>query len=95
MSDVPLYTIDEVLELADPLVQSDVAHLIGRVHARGDSLAVYENRDMGHPELGHLYFLSYGSPASQIKQGTAPEVLPDIGGIIGWRYWLKGVCKPS
>lgn len=60
---------------------------------RGDGIAVYENHDLGHPELGHRKFMSYGSSAAQLETDTPPERLPDIGGAINWRYQLVGVYR--
>lgn len=60
---------------------------------RGDGVAVYENHDLGHPELGHRKFLSYGSADAQLETDEPPERLPDIGGAINWRYQLVGVYR--
>lgn len=58
--------------------------------ARGDGAAVYENHDLGHPDLGDLRIVSFGSPAALIETDTPPERLPDIGSAINWRYTLIG-----
>ena len=55
---------------------------------RGDGVAVYENVDLGHPELGHLQFVSFGSPEAMLP-GEPPSLMPDIGTAINWRYTLK------
>lgn len=61
---------------------------------RGDGIAVYENQDMGHPELGDKRFVSYGSAAAQLETDTPPGTLPDgIGGTVNWRYQLKGMYR--
>lgn len=61
---------------------------------RGDGIAVYQNQDMGHPELGDLRFVSYSSNAAQLEMDTPPAVLPDgIGGGVNWRYILKGTYR--
>lgn len=60
---------------------------------RGDGIAVYENQDLGHPEIGDKQFASYGSPAAQLEVETPPERMPDIGGRINWRYTLFGTYK--
>ena len=39
---------------------------------QGDSIAIYENHDLGHPLLGHKIFLSFGSPEAQIEGDTLP-----------------------
>jgi hypothetical protein len=64
--------------------------LADRWLARGDSAAVYENRDLGHPDVGACQIVSYGSPAAQLETELPPERLPDIGGRINWRYTLVG-----
>jgi hypothetical protein len=64
---------------------------------RGDGVAVYENHDLGHPELGHKIFLSYGSPAAQITMDTPPGPCPvdlgRLGGRMHWRYRLVGTYR--
>lgn len=96
--------------------------------ARGDGIAVYENHDMGHPNLGEKRVVSYGGPDAQLEPSTQtcaacgvklgwnaqegeyvhgrrdvndmheiaplpPKTLPDIGGLIGWRYQLIGIYR--
>lgn len=74
-------------------------HAVGLINGwidRGDGLAIYRNEDLGHPLLGHLQFVSFGSPAAQLEVLTAeelPERLPDIGGRINWRYCLIGYLR--
>lgn len=58
--------------------------------ARGDGIAVYENQELGNPDLGHRKFVSFGSPAAQLETANPPERLPDIGNTINWRYRLVG-----
>lgn len=60
---------------------------------RGDGLAIYENHDLGHPELGHIKIVSYGSQTALLETGTPPERLPDIGVDINWRYQLIGTYR--
>lgn len=60
---------------------------------RGDGAAIYENHDLGHPDIGHVQIVSYGSAAAQIETVEAPERMPDIGNRINWRYTLIGVYK--
>lgn len=67
--------------------------ILNRWLDRGDGIAIYENQDLGHPELGHVQFLSYGSPAAQLETEEPPVRLPDIGGAINWRYQLVGVYR--
>ena len=56
--------------------------------ARGDKCAVYKNMEIGHPEAGHVKFVSYGSKDAQLEVAEPPKTLPDIGGDINWRYQL-------
>lgn len=62
---------------------------------RGDGVAVYRNADLGHPEIGHLQFVSYGSKDAQIESDEPPQKMPDIGGAINWRYQLHATVKRS
>lgn len=52
----------------------------------------YQNRDMGHPQLGHLQFLHCG-PGNTFK--TPPNRMPDTARSLGWRYLLVGVVNLS
>jgi hypothetical protein len=60
---------------------------------RGDGIAVYQNQDLGHPEIGDKQFVSFGSDAAQLEVSEPPVQLPDIGGRINWRYVLIGTYK--
>lgn len=66
---------------------------------RGDSVLVYENRDLGHPGLGHVVFISFGSAEAQIERtefATPPEFLPNglpATNYVGWRYVLQGIYQ--
>jgi hypothetical protein len=84
----PLQVLAEVA-LLDP----DQQEIVGRWLARGDGIAVYRNEDLGHPEIGHLQFLSFGSHEAQLETDTPPERLPDIGSRINWRYRLAGTYR--
>lgn len=53
----------------------------------GKGVAVYENMDLGHPELGHRQYLT----VTTFKDGVAPQTLPDFPDRINWRYQLVGV----
>lgn len=46
-------------------------------------IAVYENKDLGHSEIGHKQFLFIGPTCTY---QSAPERLPDFNGAINWRY---------
>lgn len=84
-----------------------VLALFDRAAKRGDGVAVYENHDLGHPEVGERQYVTYGSTAAQLetRRGTYPSSqshqygddiiplqLPDIGGRINWRYRLVAVA---
>lgn len=60
---------------------------------RGDGMAIYENQDIGHLQLGHRQFVSFGSTAAQLESDEPPQRLPDIGNRINWRYQLIGFIK--
>lgn len=62
--------------------------LLNRWLGRGDGVAVYENHELGHPEMGLCQITSYGSQAAQIEAPEPPAILPDIGHRINWRYVL-------
>lgn len=66
---------------------------INRWLGRGDGAAVYTNEDFGHPDLGQIQIVSFGSGAAQLEMDVPPETLPDIGGVINWRYRLSGVYR--
>lgn len=68
---------------------------ISRWAADGKGAAIYRNEDMGHPELGRLNVVSYGTPTAQLETASPPQRLPDIGGQINWRYCLLGICPPE
>jgi hypothetical protein len=79
--------------------EADIAWALDLVqckwHVRGDSAAVYENHDLGSGLLGDVRVVSYGSEAAQIEDAEPPVRMPDIGGMIGWRYQLIGICPPA
>lgn len=88
---------------------ADVLALYDRSLQRGDGVVVYENHDLGHPELGERQYVSYGGQASQLETrgdqpagqfylaatgDSIPTTLPDIGGRINWRYQLVAIAPP-
>lgn len=84
--------IHTALTYLDEVVRLSASRLFLDWTDRGDGIAVYENSELGHPELGHRVAVSYGSPAAQIE-GDLPTTLPDgllrgITGGINWRYTL-------
>lgn len=87
--EVDVYT---ALTFLDEQIRFSASKLFLDWTDRGDGVAVYENQELGHPELGHRVAVSYGSPAAQIE-GDLPTTLPDglmkdITGGINWRYGL-------
>lgn len=75
----------------------EVFALVDRWLARGDGAAVYENHDLGHPEMGAPKIVSYGSPAAQLETDELPERLPDglPAGAINWRYQLIATYREA
>lgn len=65
--------------------------LINRWVSRGDGVAVYENLDLSHYELGKAQLVSFGSGESMLPGPVPPVQMPDIGNAINWRYRLVGV----
>jgi hypothetical protein len=70
-------------------------HLFRRWFDRGDGVAVYENQDLGHPDVGQKQFASFGSAMAQLEVEIPPERLPDIGDAINWRFILVGWHRPD
>jgi len=60
---------------------------------RGDGIAVYENQEIGHPNMGDRQFVSYGSKAAQLETNDPPLRLPDIGNAINRGFDLVGVYR--
>lgn len=94
------YTPEQILELLRESSQGDeqwvqlASEKFNAILLRGDRIAVYQNMELGHPELGHRQYISYGSTVSAL--GTVdppPERLPDWPGQINWRYQLQGVLE--
>lgn len=91
-------TVDEIGERiarhadGDRAEEDRIREIINRWISRGDGVAVYENQDFGHPDLGVQSFASYGSEASQFP-GDPPGRLPDFQGHINWRYGLVALYR--
>lgn len=83
----------DFLLLADDEIKDSLGALLDRAHKRGDGVAAYENKAMNSHTLGHIKFVSYGSPEAQIP-GTPTTRMPDIGKDINHRYVLIGLCPP-
>lgn len=85
-------TRDDMLKLlADEGMESAVP-TINKWLARGDGAAVYENHDLGHPEIGHKQIVSFGSESAQLETDEPPKTLPDMA-TINWRYQLVGTYR--
>lgn len=98
---IPEWTLDELFAFAavqdfDDVALAKLRRMVDTIGMRGlgNSIAVYQNMDMGHPDLGMAQFVTVGPhPDNQIVldadggQG-APTKMPDIGNAINWRYQL-------
>lgn len=81
-------------ELREALLEIGAVEQVNGWLARGDGIAVYENHDFGHPDLGHRRYVSYGSAQAQIEKDVPPEQMPDLAGHSpNWRYRLVGVYR--
>lgn len=87
------FTARRLARVIQELYGPDVIRQVNRWLARGDGVAVYQNQDLGHPDLGQLQLASYGSPAAQLETGEPPQVLPDMAGRVNWRYQLTGTYR--
>lgn len=67
--------------------------LMNRWLSRGDGIAVYRNQALDSQDRGARRFLSFGSPAAQLESAEPPVRMPDIGGVIGWKYVLVGTYR--
>ncbi len=91
----------------DPEYAEQVGALFDRATARGDGVAVYENADLGHSQIGERQVVTFGGPEAQLERcrmaddgrderadyNLLPVRLPDIGGAINWRYRLIEVAQ--
>lgn len=80
------------LEDDDPAITITLQHMDVWV-GRGGGAAIYENADLGHPDLGQIQIVSFGSAEAQIETEEPPEWMPDIGTAINWRYTLVGTYR--
>jgi hypothetical protein len=88
-----LEEVFDMLEGDDPDFIDRSTKIIQGWIERGDGVAVYENQDLGSPDVGHKQFVSFGSEKAQLPGDIPPDRLPDIGGAINFRYWLKGFYR--
>lgn len=79
-----------LLDVGDDINATDHAQqAFNRWVARGDGIAVYQNVDLAHSEVGHRKFVSFGGPDAQIP-GEPPEAFPvSVSG--HWAYRLEAV----
>lgn len=85
---------DDYLALIAELPAVELNRILPMWFERGDGVALYQNNDLSHPELGDVVVVSYGSGAAQLEVTDKPPWrLPDglRGGQINWRYTLQGV----
>lgn len=73
---------------AEKLLEGQMAEWLGR----GAGIAVYCNEDLGHPQLGHYRYFSFGDDQAQFH-GEPPVQLPDFPSEINWRYQLAGTYR--
>ena len=71
----------------------DITGQVNRWLERGDGVAVYENQDLGHPEVGWPRLASYGGPEAMLVTDEPPQRLPDTPKHINWRYQLVAVYR--
>lgn len=89
MVEIRVFTKDEI----EHHLELEYRETVNLWLERGDGIAVYENVEIGHPQAGHMKFVSYGSTAAQLETEEPPVRLPDIGGDINWRYHLIGTYR--
>lgn len=90
-------TYDEFEELLVSLDADNIEEVrqsLQRWFAEGKGVAVYENHDLGHWNLGHKRFFSYGTPTATFPDDP-PERLPDFPTEINWRYMLAYMYSPA
>lgn len=86
----PVLTAAQLLTIADESIHEQLRALV----ATGRHVAVYENHDLGHYELGRLVFLTYGGDDSTFAEppACAPDS-PQYG--LGWRYLPVAIYTAS
>jgi hypothetical protein len=94
MSKPKSLTATSLVELIDAWYEEphDVKRRVeGFLQAGSEGIAVYENVDLGHPNLGDKVILPFGpdNTITGYPPDCCPVELPD--GRMSWRYWLHGV----
>jgi hypothetical protein len=84
------WTVDQLVEefAADP---ERAARLV-EFHAAGKMILVYENHDLGHPEMGHTIAVTWYEDELPPVDKSCPYELP--AGLMHWRYYPKAVVRP-
>lgn len=83
------------LTLAEADADEEVLAKLQDFLKAGHFIGVYENQDLGHPELGHKKFWAGGNGFTVPSPDRFPKCLPDTQTEINWRYWLQGVVLPE
>lgn len=85
--------LNGLLALADPETHATLQRIVSRAHARGDGIAVYENKSFDHSQGGRRVFMTFGSKDAQIESAEPPDKMPDAGIVTSpWAYLLVGYC---
>jgi hypothetical protein len=66
---------------------------INRWLERGDGAAIFENHDLGSPDVGSPQIASYGSSLAMLEGLVPPKMMPDIGTSVNWRYVLVATYR--
>lgn len=73
--------------------------IVTRTLQRGDAFLVYENIELGHPDVGVLWGCSWGSGDAQLTEAqypVPPTRAPDLTGFPPmWRFQLKAEVHPA
>lgn len=61
----------------------------------GDWMGVFENQDLGHPQLGQRVAFMFGAEDWDPGLLTRHTTAPDGSFGLGWRYTLVRMCKTA
>lgn len=81
-----LFTGDTILIIRETL------SLMNEWLQSGAHIAIYQNVDLGHYNLGHIKFLKVGGDSTF---QTAPPIMPDSDSQINYRYFYMGYIQGS